>query len=122
MDPMDRADSKMNESQLYQPHFGLHPGRLCVEDLEGPIPSVGGIKSDWLPFKIKECGKIVGITVDNSKEGWSHLLAFAQERENQNIQASVRRELNRLASSINCDKGGGSSEARFRKSRGKKTI
>lgn len=52
-DPRDRADSKMNDSQLYQLHSGLHPTRLCVDDPEEHNPSVNGFNSDWLPSKIK---------------------------------------------------------------------
>lgn len=31
----------------------------------------------WLSQKIRQCGEVVGITVDNNKAGWESLLAFA---------------------------------------------
>lgn len=72
--------------------------------------SAEGLRSEWLPSKIKECGEIVGIP-----EGWNTLVAFAQEREKQNcfhppVFKSKRkgsRELNNLVSSVNYDKGRG---------------
>ncbi|XXG47980.1 hypothetical protein AAC387_Pa02g2536 [Persea americana] len=50
---------------------------LCLigVELEGhPYLAKGG-PIDWLPSKMKECGHIVGISVDNSCVGWNNLVA-----------------------------------------------
>lgn len=63
---------------------------LCSRGVEGEEleahPSVAeGCPIDWLPSKMKECGHIVGISVDNSCAGWNNRVAYAQEREIQII-------------------------------------
>ena len=57
------------------------------------------------------CGQAIGVSVDNVKEGWDTLIAFANERDMSNKSVSQKkglkrkggRELQSLTCSINYD-------------------
>lgn len=65
-----------------------------------------------LPEKILQCGKVIGVLVDNSKRCWDELVNIAQEREKwyradfEYVQFGKKRsrELHSLACSINYDR------------------
>lgn len=44
----------------------------------------------WLPQKTIQCGRATGVMVDDSREGWTELIHFAQRREEQNRAKSGR--------------------------------
>ena len=66
----------------------------------------------WLSQKVRQCGEVVGITVDNNKGGWESLLAFAHDRDRENWEVLVAdrskrkgsRELQSLACLINYER------------------
>lgn len=74
----------------------------------------GGVQEDrsgdsWLPQKVVQCGKAVGLSVDCCHGGWSGVLRFVEDRENPDKERSVgskfkkkgMRELQNLSTSIN---------------------
>ncbi|XXG77118.1 hypothetical protein AAC387_Pa08g1342 [Persea americana] len=42
---------------------------------------LSGSPNSWLHQKIRACGEAIGISVDNSKEGWDSLITFAKDRD-----------------------------------------
>lgn len=62
-------------------NLGLCSRGVEGKELEAHLSWAEGCPIDWLPSKVKECGHIVGILVDNSYAGLNNLVAYAQERE-----------------------------------------
>lgn len=40
--------------------------------------------SSWLPSKIKQCGEVVGVTLNECEGGWDGVIRFAEEKDRQN--------------------------------------
>ena len=66
----------------------------------------------WMPHRVIQCAKAIGMTMEGTSGGWNSLVEFAQSREREN-QKEMRhrkfkrkggRELNSLSCSINYDK------------------
>lgn len=62
-------------------HLELNYGHVNDSDREGELCAAN---RDRLSQKIVQCGKAVGVTVDESKGGWAPVIDFAQCREDQN--------------------------------------
>lgn len=87
-------------------------GELSTKQSEGSsVESVEG-KEHWLPSRVVNCAKAIGMTTDEGRGGWDPLVEYAQNREKQK-QADNRdkrskrkdkRELNGLCCSINYDR------------------
>lgn len=99
--------------------------RLFVESLN---PSKGMSQNCWIPNKMVQCGKIVGISVENCKGGWDSLVAFARDRDEQmsdqltcsKSKQKRKRELQGLRTFINYDRGNSHPESERQSSRGSK--
>lgn len=53
------------------------------------IPLSDEFYNPWLSEYIRQCGEVVDISVNNNNGGWNNLLAFAHDRERQNMGAFV---------------------------------
>lgn len=91
--------------------------------------SSGGMLHDhWISQKIRQCGQVVGISMENCNGGWHSLVAFGKERVQQNnghiasckSKQRVRIELQGWRCSINYDKGRSQVESEMQFDRGEK--
>ena len=90
-------------------HLKLNSGHVSDSDREGELHATN---REWVSHRIVQCGKAVGVTVDESKGGWAPVIDFAQCREDQNrsdkrtckTRKMGLRELNSLCCSINYEK------------------
>lgn len=64
--------------------------------LRGRIDELNSLRADlslefsqhqWLTDKMIDCGKAVGVSVGNSKDGWEKLITFAYGRDKENKAA-----------------------------------
>lgn len=73
--------------QLWISFYQLKHLAVSGSDREGELHASN---QEWLFQKIVQCVKAVGVTVDESKEGWASVIDFAQYRE---YQMDLREEL-----------------------------
>lgn len=106
----DDAAEKVQDRCLVSGVMG--EGELSTKQSKGSSgESVEG-EEHWLPFRVVNCAKAIGMTTDEGRGGWDPLVEYVQNREKQE-QADNRekrskrkgkRELNGLCCSINYDR------------------
>eukprot|EP00268_Persea_americana_P015799 TRINITY_DN17438_c0_g1_i1.p1 TRINITY_DN17438_c0_g1~~TRINITY_DN17438_c0_g1_i1.p1 ORF type:complete len:125 (+),score=25.82 TRINITY_DN17438_c0_g1_i1:476-850(+) len=90
---------------------GLGEGETLCKHFSGFSRSEEG-DNQWLRLKVVQCGKAIGVTMEESKGGWASLMDFARSKGKQNQTRKSKRnakrkgggELNGLRCSINYDK------------------
>lgn len=91
---------------------GKFPTQKTIDQSSNQDPHFQNQESQWIPQRVINCGKLVGLSIENCKRGSSNLVEFAVARKKQNREdikvvksrKKGARELNSLVCSINYDR------------------